>query len=407
MYTKELPYLTGAIPGVGGVIKRFDEDFVVEEIPRYAASGAGTHLYFTMEKRGLTTLAAIRRIAGALGRKPQDIGYAGMKDTHGLTRQVLSVEHIEAQSIQSLNLSRIRLKLVGRHTNKIKLGHLSGNRFVIKIRDAIADALGSAQRVIELLSKNGLPNYFGPQRFGSRGDNALVGRAILNDDYDEALAIMLGRPGERDTADVQEARRLFDTGDLNAAADAWPPGFGDSARLCRSLYNAQGDSRRAWRSVHHTMRKFYFSATQSELFNEVLALRIDRLDQLETGDVAWKHQNGACFLVEDAAAEQARCDDFEISATGPLFGKGMKEPVGIPGKVEADVLALSGIAKERWRSKDGSKLTGARRPLRVPLKDTVVDSGKDDQGPFVRLAFVLPPGAYATCVTRELCKADA
>ena len=131
----DLPYLTAEIPGVGGVIKRYDEDFLVEEIPRYEASGAGTHTYFTIEKRGLTTPAAIRLVATALGRRPQDIGYAGLKDAHGITQQMLSIEHVDPAAIANLDLAGIRVLSIDRHRNKIKLGHLRGNRFEIKIRN--------------------------------------------------------------------------------------------------------------------------------------------------------------------------------------------------------------------------------------------------------------------------------
>src|ERR1043166_8776551 len=104
-----LPYLTADLPGIGGEIKRYDEDFIVEELPLYAPSGSGTHVYFAIEKRGLPTLAAIQHIARALGRQPRDIGYAGMKDAHGVTRQMLSVEHVDNNQVESLALSRIKV----------------------------------------------------------------------------------------------------------------------------------------------------------------------------------------------------------------------------------------------------------------------------------------------------------
>ena len=110
-----LPYLTADLPGVGGEIKRFDEDFVVEELPLYAPSGAGTHVYFTIEKRGLPTLAAIQHIARALGRQPRDIGYAGMKDAHGVTRQMLSVEHVENSQVD-IPQSKPETKYLGQST---------------------------------------------------------------------------------------------------------------------------------------------------------------------------------------------------------------------------------------------------------------------------------------------------
>ncbi len=403
-YGENLPYLTNDMPGVGGIIKRFDDDFLVEEIPRYAASGTGTHVYFMIEKRGMPTLAAIRRIADRLDRKPNEIGYAGLKDAHGLTRQWLSLEHVDEQLVADLSLEGIQVKTVGRHTNKLKLGHLAGNRFAIKIREANRGCLGDVEAMVAVLARRGVPNYFGPQRFGVRGDNAAVGCAVLRGDLNTAISIMLGRPAASDREDVRKARSLFDAGDFSAATDAWPGKLAGMARICRAYAQSGGDSRKAWRSVDHSLRKLYVSSVQSELFNGYLAESVSTVDRLTDGDVAWKHANGACFLVEDAALEQPRCDAFEISPTGPLFGKKMKEASGAPAALEQTIIEQSGLAHAQIRVQDGKRLDGARRPLRVPLKDAAVTAGSDAHGPFVALTFELPPGAYATNVTREICK---
>ena len=400
-----LPFLTAELPGLGGVIKQFDEDFVVEEVPLYLPSGQGTHVYFTIEKRGLPTLAVIQHITRALGRQPREIGYAGLKDAHGVTRQTLSIEHIEPARIESLALGRVNVLSISRHTNKLKLGHLAGNRFTIKIRNTTSAPLSRAEAVLHVLAQRGVPNYFGPQRFGARGDNARIGLAVLREDYDEALALVLGRPGPMDHGHARRARERFDAGDLEGAAASWPRGvFSQQARLCRALLHSGRDARKAWRTMDHTLRKLYLSALQGELFNRVLAQRMDAIDRLETGDLAWKHNNGACFRVEDASVEQPRCAALEISPTGPLFGSRMTEASGDPGVQEAAVLAQSGLSREQLCGKGSGRLDGARRPLRVPLAELKVDVGVDDHGPYLLLAFFLPPGAYATNVVREVCK---
>lgn len=455
--TSELPFLTADLPGIGGAIKRFDEDFVVEEIPLYPAAGDGTHIYFLIEKRGLPTLAATSHIARALGRAQHEIGYAGLKDAHGVTRQWLSIEHEDPQRIASLRLGRVAILETTRHRNKIKLGHLSGNRFVIKIRPS--DALGRSDRpsvpdrpssqrrssrsgpavqdlpvpaesgdssadaqtrldraiaILDVLQSRGVPNYFGPQRFGVRGDNAAIGRAILLGDFQEALALILGRPGPHDHGPARRARELFDAGDYAAAGDAWPRGvFSQQARVCRALAKTGGHPKKAFGVVDRTLQRLYVSAFQSELFNRVLARRIDGIDRIVSGDLAWKHANGACFRVTDADAEQARCTAFEISPTGPLFGRRMTASDGDPGRIEAEVLAAVGLVRDQLDAKAFGKLDGARRPLRVPLAANTIDecevcaeSGADEQGPYISLAFALPAGAYATSVVREVCKYD-
>jgi tRNA pseudouridine13 synthase len=229
----------------------------------------------------------------------------------------------------------------------------------------------------------------------------------LRGDFDTAFALMLGRPTEVDHGPPLHARKLYDAGDLQGAANAWPKGpFSQQARLCRALLKAKGNTRRAWHAVDHTLRRFYISAFQSELFNRVLARRIAELDRVEVGDIAWKHANGACFRVEDAAAEQPRADVFEISASGPLFGRRMTEAFGEPGELEAAILAETGLQKESLFAPESGKMEGARRPLRVPLQEAAVESGEDDRGPFLEVRFFLPAGAYATNVLREICKSE-
>ena len=399
-----LPYLTADLPGVGGGIKREADDFVVEELPLYEPSGEGTHTYFGIEKRGLTTLAAIDLIAKALGKAARDLGYAGLKDARAVTRQTLSIEHVDPRQVEALDLPRIKIVWVNRHRNKLKLGHLRGNRFELKIRDVAADAMARAAEVFDVLRDRGVPNYFGPQRFGARGDNAEIGRAVLKGDYNEAIRVLLGRPGPFDRDDVLQARELFEQGRFAEATNAWPKAFREQIRVGRTLVKSNGDTRRAWSAVSHTLRRLYLSAEQSRLFNAVTAARIQGIDRLQQGDLAWKHVNGACFRVEDVVAEQPRCNTFEISPTGPLFGARMTEATEHPGRLEADVLADAGLDRTLFRRPGGIKLDGARRPLRVPLGEPALADGRDDHGPYLRASFTLPPGAYATCVTREICK---
>ncbi|NLE57366.1 MAG: tRNA pseudouridine(13) synthase TruD [Planctomycetes bacterium] len=403
----ELPYLTAEVPGIGGRIKAQPEDFVVEEVPLYQPCGEGTHVYFRVEKTGLSTMRAVGDIAHALGRAPRDIGYAGLKDADAVTTQTFSVEHVNPETVRSLALPRMRVVDVSRHTNKLKLGHLAGNRFTIKIRDVDPARAGDVRGMMETLNKRGVPNYFGPQRFGMRGDTWEVGRALLREEYDEMVQVLLGRVKPSDYGDVRRARELFDQGDLEGAANTWPYPFNNERRVCRMLIKFNGNARKAVRSIDMQLQRFYISAYQSQLFNQIVAGRINRLDRLMTGDLAWRHPQGAVFRVEDVAREQPRCDAFEISPTGPLFGYRMSTPDGEAAQTETALIAAEGMNPDEWREAGRHRVKGARRPLRFQPHDVSVDAGQDDAGPYILLSVRLESGCYATTVLREACKTAA
>jgi tRNA pseudouridine13 synthase len=137
-----------------------------------------------------------------------------------------------------------------------------------------------------------------------------------------------------------------------------------------------------------------------------LAERIDGIDRLMPGDLAWRHDNEAVFRVQDAAGEQPRCDAFEISPSGPIFGYRMTSPAGDPGQIEQQILSREGITPATFRAAGLHKVKGARRPLRFRPTDCCVQVGTDQRGDFVELRFVLPAGCYATAVVREICKSD-
>lgn len=399
-----LPYLTHEVAPLRAVIKQRYEDFVVEELPLYPSSGRGTHCYFKIEKRGLATIRAVHDIARALGVPSGQIGVAGLKDARGVTVQTLSIEHVDPTRLQALDIPRIRVLSVERHTNKLKIGHLAANRFCIKLRDMDHARLSDMRAICQVLDARGVPNYFGSQRFGLRGDTALVGRAILERDFANAIDLILGRAGPHDHGDVLRARRLYDAGDYEAAANAWPYGFRDNVRACRAMAKSNGKHKRAFHAVDARMRQFFLNAFQSHIFNRVLARRIQEIDQVRVGDIAWKHENGATFLVEDAAAESPRATAFEISPTGPLFGPRMKAPQGEPAQVERSIMEDEGVTGESLGEIKGLRQQGARRPLRFHPAELEIEPGNDEHGPHVECRFTLPPGSYATVLLREVCK---
>ncbi len=400
----DLPFLTTAIPPIAAAIKRRYEDFIVEEIPAYQPCGSGSHCFFTIEKTGLATMRAVHDIAQRLGRPTRDFGLAGLKDARAVTVQTLSLEHIDPERIRRLDLPRIKVLAVERHTNKLKIGHLRGNRFRLRLREVDPARISDLRAACEVLLRRGVPNYFGQQRFGSRGDTWRIGQAMLADDPVTALDLMLGRPGPLDTGPVLEARRLYEGGHFAAAARAWPYGSRDHVRACREMARTKGNHRRAFHAVDQRLKKLFVNAFQSHLFNQVLARRIQEIDRVRLGDFAFKHDHGAVFRVEDEAAEAPRAESFEISPTGPIYGAKMTPAEGEPGRLEQAVLEEAGVSPAAFTAVKGIKLHGARRPLRFRPGGLEVTAGGDQHGTFVEMSFVLPPGCYATMLLREICK---
>ncbi|RMF72010.1 MAG: tRNA pseudouridine(13) synthase TruD, partial [Planctomycetota bacterium] len=158
------PRLLADFTPAEGVIKGDYDDFVVEELPLYEPSGTGTHTYFVLEKRGLSTMNAVADIARALDVPRRQIGYAGLKDARAVTRQWMSVEHVEPDRVSQLELPRMRVLDVTRHTNKLRLGHLRGNAFRIRVRHTEPRRLAELQDALARLAQLGAPNYFGHQR---------------------------------------------------------------------------------------------------------------------------------------------------------------------------------------------------------------------------------------------------
>ena len=399
-----LPYLTRDFPGVGGAIKRRSEDFFVQELPLYEPSGTGEHVYAEIQKVGLTTFDAINRIADAVRVSSRDIGYAGLKDARAITRQVVSIPGTTEQAVMDLRLPGIDVQWAARHGNKLRIGHLRGNRFAIKIRDVNPTDVVKLGPAIEVLRTRGMPNYFGEQRFGRRSDNDKLGATLIRGRPEELLHLLLGSPDPAldDPATVQ-ARTLFDEGKLEDSMHHWPRRHGLERRILARVIKT-GRPGAAVKAIDQKLRRLWVSALQSKLFNEVVARRIDTLDKLLEGDLAYIHNHGAVFRVEDAAAEQPRADRFEISPTGPLVGYRMTLPSGEPLRAEEEVFKAHGLTPGHFRQEGRDRATGARRPLRVQPEDVQLAAGVDEHGAHITVAFTLPAGSYATVLLRELMK---
>jgi tRNA pseudouridine13 synthase len=337
--------LTASLPGIGGVIKQLPEDFEVEEIPAYEPSGSGDFLYLWIEKRGLGAEYFVRQIARRLEISAGEVGTAGLKDRHAVTRQMVSVPAAAVERLSQLDGDGIHLLKINRHSNKLRPGHLHGNRFRILIRQHRLDCQPDLNALVNCLRQNGLPNFYGAQRFGNQGETLQLGLALLSRDNSSK-------------AGLRSAGNPF-------------------------------------------VRKLALSSVQSALFNAYLGrrLRDGLFRQVIAGDVMSKLPWGGLFVVSDRDVEQARFDRRETVIAGPIFGRKTFAAAGDAAIREAAILQAAGLTPTAF-SQFGKLMAGTRRHNLVYLDDLAANL----EGEGIRLTFTLPAGSYATVLLRELMK---
>jgi tRNA pseudouridine13 synthase len=340
------PLLTADLPGVGGKIKVFPEDFEVEEIPAYEPSGSGDFLYLWMEKRDMGAEYFARQIAKRLGITAGEVGTAGLKDRRAIARQMVSIPaHLE-ERLSQLDGDGIRILRVSRHGNKLRPGHLHGNRFRVLVRD-VDPSLSIAAVLPPLLGRlrsHGLPNYYGLQRFGKESETLHIGLALL-----------------------QKSERMS------------------------SMRN-------------RFLRKLALSAVQAGLFNHYLGTRQadGQARQVLLGDVMAKVPFGGMFLAENVMVEQKRLDAGETVPAGPIFGRKMFRAAHDAARREEAALAAFGLTRDDFGA-FGKLLQGTRRHNLVYVADLATAEVAEG----MLLTFTLPAGSYATVLLREIMKTEA
>ena len=172
-YATQKRFYGKSYPKIPFVFSHNERDFIVEEIPLYPFSNTGEHRILKVRKKNISTLECVKLIAQALHIKEREIGYAGLKDKHALTYQHISVPNKAFKAYEN-NLHKIdQIKILESclHGNKIKIGHLQGNKFFIRLKKVTPQSFERLKEEAILAQKQGFPNFFGYQRFGNFGDN--------------------------------------------------------------------------------------------------------------------------------------------------------------------------------------------------------------------------------------------
>lgn len=308
-----LPFAWGG-PCVSGRLRTEPEDFEVEEINGFEPSGEGEHRWLWIEKRGANTEWVARQIASFAGVQPVDVGFAGRKDRHAVTRQAFTVRAPRTAELDwaAFAPEGVRVLSHTRHARKLPRGALAGNRFALRVRGVEGD-IDSASDRFARIAAHGMPNYFGEQRFGRAGGNAAAALAMFN--------------GQR---------------------------------------------------VRRDERNLLLSAARSTIFNAVLARRVadGNWNTGLDGEVWQLDGSGSIFGPESAGDElKRRAETGAIHPTGPLWGSG---PLRTTGEVAALEQSCAVEHSPLARGVEAAGLGMQRRALRVLVRDASITSERDD-----------------------------
>ena len=315
-----LPQWPNAYPasGASATLKLLNEDFIVTELPLQLPSGEGEHIWLDIEKNGANTAFVAQQLAAAIGVQERDVGYAGLKDRHAITRQWFSIylPKGETPDLTQLRHPEFTVLSQSRHVKKLRPGDLRGNRFRIVLRAVTGDR-DAIEANLRAVASRGAPNYFGAQRFGHDGGNVTQGLAML------AREIRVRNPKKKG---------------------------------------------------------LYLSAVRSFVFNEVLALRIQR--------GLW-----GSTLSGDVIDEDGR-------PTGPLWGRGRAITTDQAQALE------NAVAERHAALCDGMEHAGLNQERRALVASPEEMSWEWPQADQLVLTFSLPAGTYATSVLNEILRTE-
>jgi tRNA pseudouridine13 synthase len=315
--------------------------------------------------------------------------------------------------LSAATIKDVEIVEIARDHEPLHPGALAGNRFAITIRGVgpEQDALSRAEAIVGVLAERGVPNFFGPQRFGVRGEGPDLARHLLAREPLKALDLFLGAPSTREgDPRAQAFRRAYEKKSYGEALSLVPGRLNGERRLLEQLVRGRRKEAVAG-ELSPATRRMALSAWQALLFNRVLAARLPTLDVPRAGDLL--AAEGAARgddapserTCTDPAADAAAVRARTLHLTGPLFGERVALAEGEPGVIERAVLAAEALPSRALVRPAGLSLWGERRPLRFLARNLAVRALAGECS--LVFEFTLPPGCFATALLAEVMKDEA
>ncbi len=337
------------------LFKQSKDDFVVTEEPLYEFSGIGEHLVLKMRKKDLATWDAIEILAKYLNCSTRDFGYAGLKDKNAMTIQHISIHKKYEEALKSFEHPNIKFLEMTYHDNKIKVGHLKGNKFFVRLKRVNLVDARKIEQVLGQIVTYGIPNYFGFQRFGIEGDNYKKGKEIID-------------------GKLREPRRNLRQMYINAYQSY--------------LFNS-------WLSKRIEISKLIDAFEPNEIYQKI-NLPLDVVKRMKkqkhpfkvmTGDLFSHYPYGKIFNIEDLEEESEKFFNRDRVPTGLLSGNRVKKSIDLSYEIEKDF-------------DENTKEDGARRFAWIFPEN--IESNYKEEKNWMELQFYLPKGSYATEVISEI-----
>ncbi|MCX6666349.1 MAG: tRNA pseudouridine(13) synthase TruD [Euryarchaeota archaeon] len=383
-------------------LKQIPADFIVEEIPslEFTQDKHG-HAVYLMEKQEIDTFEALRLLAKKTHVPLFEIGYAGLKDKHALTKQYISLP--AHYSTPQVSIDNVKLIFVGYHHKKIKIGDLQGNRFWITARDVKQTELKQIEERAQVIPCFGVPNYFDSQRFGSVINNEFIIKHIIEKKYEQAVKIFLTSYLKSERKNIKDEKRkiLSQWNNLNNISVR-------TRELAQVIteYRNTGSWLTAYKRIPAHLREMYVNAYQSFLWNECVK---ETLKTCITKEKLYPVEYAAgslLFYTMLTDKEQERIPEFfpTLSSTVILseFDQQIVDRVITKQRITLADFDIEEATKNFFKTR--------KRPIRLQPKDFIISepqqdeiNNKNNDHRFkITVSFSLPQGSYATLITKRL-----